>query len=454
MICLLIVDDERHVVEWLHELFTPPRPQAAGGGGGGNSDSGDGYGGDNGGGDSNGGDGYDFHCLCANNADEALACMDGMDVDIVLTDIRMPGMSGLEMLEVMRGRRPRCRVIFLTGYSSFDDIYRATRFDQVTYLQKTEDDDVIVAAVHKAADSVLEERARDERARKERAQWEHAQGRYAPGERSLGEYAQGKYAPGQHAQAGRAQGEYAQGALRAGEYAQGGYVQGSHAQREYEQGGYAHGERAPARPLPSGGQGAEARGEGERWRGPDGGASVASGGGCGVPGVGGGSPHEGCGAPGVGSGLPYEGYGTPGAGGGLPLVGYGALGASHGTLGVGSGAPGGGHSAAPASLEARVGQFIATHLREDLSLARIGESLWYHPAYLSRMYKQITGTNISAAIADARVEAAAGMLRGTGYSISKIAKECGFSNPQYFATVFHKRLGAAPQEYRKRCAKP
>ena len=55
--------------------------------------------------------------LCAASGDEALACLDEADVDVVLSDIVMPGMSGIELASRVKQARPRLPVVLATGYS-------------------------------------------------------------------------------------------------------------------------------------------------------------------------------------------------------------------------------------------------------------------------------------------------------------------------------------------------
>ncbi|MDR6884072.1 response regulator [Bacillus sp. 3255] len=69
---------------------------------------------------------------------EALRLFDRTRFDIVLTDIRMPELDGLQLLEKIRERWPQCRVIFLTGYNEFAYVYSAIQYEGVSYLLKTE----------------------------------------------------------------------------------------------------------------------------------------------------------------------------------------------------------------------------------------------------------------------------------------------------------------------------
>lgn len=87
----------------------------------------------------------------AYSAQEALQLLNRMRIDIVLTDIRMPGMDGLQLLEEIHNRWPKCRVIFLTGYDEFKYVYTAIQYEGVNYLLKTEGYARIIEVVENAA---------------------------------------------------------------------------------------------------------------------------------------------------------------------------------------------------------------------------------------------------------------------------------------------------------------
>jgi CheY-like chemotaxis protein len=60
-----------------------------------------------------------YQVSSAANADEAIACFDkGDSFDLVVTDIVMPGLSGIEMSEVLKARFPELRFLFISGYTS------------------------------------------------------------------------------------------------------------------------------------------------------------------------------------------------------------------------------------------------------------------------------------------------------------------------------------------------
>lgn len=126
---LLLVDDEAEILDWLFELFQDVQD-------------------------------IELDVCRALSGYEALDILERTKIDVILSDIRMPGLNGLQLMEKVRGRWPQCRIIFLTGYSDFDSIYTAVQAEGVSYLLKTEEDERIVYAVRHAVQE-LERGARD-----------------------------------------------------------------------------------------------------------------------------------------------------------------------------------------------------------------------------------------------------------------------------------------------------
>lgn len=69
--------------------------------------------------------------------------------DVVVSDVKMPKMTGMEMAEEMRKIKPDLHVLFLSGYDEFDYVYSAIKQDADDYILKTEGDDTILAAMKK-----------------------------------------------------------------------------------------------------------------------------------------------------------------------------------------------------------------------------------------------------------------------------------------------------------------
>ena len=93
-------------------------------------------------------EGYDTDS--AADAGEALSKLGGREFDLVVADIRMPGMDGLELLERIRAEDLDTTVILITGYASVDSAVRAFRHGAFDYLPKPFDPDELSAVVRSA----------------------------------------------------------------------------------------------------------------------------------------------------------------------------------------------------------------------------------------------------------------------------------------------------------------
>lgn len=94
------------------------------------------------------------------SCDEACAVLNRNRVDILLTDIEMPGASGLELHRMAARTLAMTRVIYLTGYSDFDYARRALKQRAFAYVLKSEGDKVIISTVERAVENLQEESAR------------------------------------------------------------------------------------------------------------------------------------------------------------------------------------------------------------------------------------------------------------------------------------------------------
>ena len=72
----------------------------------------------------------------ASNADEALKINSEFHADIVLTDIRMPGMDGLTMCRRMREDNADLQIILLTGFSDVNYLKGAIDVGVISFLEK------------------------------------------------------------------------------------------------------------------------------------------------------------------------------------------------------------------------------------------------------------------------------------------------------------------------------
>ena len=82
-----------------------------------------------------------FHTLCAESGAEALRLLDqhAAEIDCVLTDLYMPGVSGMDLLMYARERWPEISVIVLTGHADVQTAVTAIRAGAYDYLVKPVD---------------------------------------------------------------------------------------------------------------------------------------------------------------------------------------------------------------------------------------------------------------------------------------------------------------------------
>lgn len=128
---LLIVDDEWEILTWLEEMFR-----------------------------------YDFdrtiEVYIANSAPDALELLNRVKFDVVLTDIHMSAMDGIALFYKIQENWPRCRVIFLTGYRDYDNVYELIHYKNIRYIHKSESDEVIQDTVRQVLDEIEQELAQEE----------------------------------------------------------------------------------------------------------------------------------------------------------------------------------------------------------------------------------------------------------------------------------------------------
>jgi DNA-binding NtrC family response regulator len=86
-------------------------------------------------------------------ADSAAAALDRIadrDYDAIVTDIKMPGMDGLALLDEIRSRRPDTPTLIITGHGENDLVVHALRGGASDFIQKPIDRDYFVAALYRA----------------------------------------------------------------------------------------------------------------------------------------------------------------------------------------------------------------------------------------------------------------------------------------------------------------
>jgi len=93
----------------------------------------------------------------AYSGEEALEVLSHHRIDIVISDIKMPGLEGIELLREIKSQWPACKVIFLTGYNDFHYAKSAITYGGFDYILKVESDEKIIQSVERAIEKIEEE---------------------------------------------------------------------------------------------------------------------------------------------------------------------------------------------------------------------------------------------------------------------------------------------------------
>jgi signal transduction histidine kinase len=96
--------------------------------------------------------GYSVHMAC--NGKEALALFDQTHPAIVLTDIKMPGMDGIDLLQAIKQRDPDTEIIMITGHGDIELAIRSLKCDATDFITKPIDDDILDIALKRAGERI------------------------------------------------------------------------------------------------------------------------------------------------------------------------------------------------------------------------------------------------------------------------------------------------------------
>ena len=118
--------------------------------------------------------GRKFLIYQAASADEALEQFKSIRVDLLMTDIRMPGMDGLSLVRIVEKEWPDCLTVFLTGHSEFEYARQAVSSRTIGYVLKLDGDRAIEEIIDKAYDRLEREYEEKSRYLKMSASWQEA----------------------------------------------------------------------------------------------------------------------------------------------------------------------------------------------------------------------------------------------------------------------------------------
>ncbi|WP_158560731.1 response regulator [Paenibacillus contaminans] len=101
----------------------------------------------------------------ASNGLEALEELKTKKIDIVITDIKMPGLNGIELSEAVSKHYPKTKVILLTGFADFSFAQSAIQYGVIDFIIKTNPLDKIQEAIRKAKSFIIQQREADSKIR-------------------------------------------------------------------------------------------------------------------------------------------------------------------------------------------------------------------------------------------------------------------------------------------------
>ncbi len=94
--------------------------------------------------------------------------------------------------------------------------------------------------------------------------------------------------------------------------------------------------------------------------------------------------------------------------------------------------------------------YIHANYQKDLSLPELANYVHLTPYHFSRLFKKVTGSTFVSYINDFRINKAKEMLTDTALTVTEIGKKSGFSNMNNFYRTFKKSTGMTPHEFRNR----
>lgn len=100
-------------------------------------------------------------------------------------------------------------------------------------------------------------------------------------------------------------------------------------------------------------------------------------------------------------------------------------------------------------LAERAISYIQAHFTEKFSLTELAKALFVDKIYLSKSFKEATGSTLLSFHNQTRCQFACQLLTDPATSIELVASQCGFSTPSHFSRVFKSIYRCTPSDYRQ-----
>lgn len=95
-----------------------------------------------------------YRVLTAENGMDALNIFKNADIPVVITDIKMPGIDGIELLRRVRRENPETEVIMLTGHGDLELAIKSLKFEATDFITKPINDDALELALKRAFEKI------------------------------------------------------------------------------------------------------------------------------------------------------------------------------------------------------------------------------------------------------------------------------------------------------------
>src|ERR1035437_1019806 len=97
--------------------------------------------------------GEGFQVTVCSRGDEGLRRASHGECEVVLTDLRLPGLGGLDLVRQLHETQPRLPVVLMTAHGTIETAIEATKLGAYDYLQKPFEMEELLVLLHKAADA-------------------------------------------------------------------------------------------------------------------------------------------------------------------------------------------------------------------------------------------------------------------------------------------------------------
>ena len=95
-----------------------------------------------------------YEVLTAQSGADALAILNETELDLVVTDMKMPGMSGVELLEKLKQKDPQLPVVMMTAFGTVEKAVEAMKKGAFDYISKPFDNEILKKTIATALNTV------------------------------------------------------------------------------------------------------------------------------------------------------------------------------------------------------------------------------------------------------------------------------------------------------------